>query len=209
MSSVAKSLGGVGELDPAGIVHDETISFTRMYFGCIKLFIWAVTTEIFRIAPVLIWPWKLDAVRTPVWRSGMRNRFTAISVAVVSLFVVSAPLFAHHGNAAYDTDKRITLKGTVTDWLWSNPHCLVQLDVTNDSGQVARWVLETENPSSMIRTGWTKDSMKVGDQVTATVVQVKDGRPIGRIVDVVLPSGEKLKGRAVAEAKAPAEPPKQ
>jgi hypothetical protein len=138
----------------------------------------------------------------------MRNRFAAISVTVLGLLAVSAPLLAHHGNAAYDTDKRITLKGTVTDWLWSNPHCLVQLDVTNESGQAVRWVLETENPSSMIRTGWTKDSVKIGDQITATATQVKDGRLVGRIIEIVLPSGEKLKGRAAAERKAPEEPPK-
>jgi Family of unknown function (DUF6152) len=141
----------------------------------------------------------------------MRNRFAAISTAVVCLLVVSAPLFAHHGNAAYDTDKKLILKGTVSDWLWSNPHCLVQLDVTNESGQVARWVLETENPSSMIRTGWTKDSMKVGDQVTATVTQVKDGKLVGRIIEIVLPSGEKLRGRAAgqpSQPRGPEEPPK-
>ena len=131
-----------------------------------------------------------------------------IGFAMLGLLAVSAPLAAHHGNAAYDTDKRIILKGTVSDWLWSNPHCLVQLDVTNDGGQVVRWVLETENPSSMIRTGWTKDSMKIGDQISATVTQVKDGRLVGRIVEIVLPSGEKLKGRAVAEPKTPAEPSK-
>ena len=144
--------------------------------------------------------------RTFLWWAPSRAR--ARSFAMLGLLAVSAPLAAHHGNAAYDTDKRIILKGTVTDWLWSNPHCLVQLDVTNESGQVVRWVLETENPSSMIRTGWTKDSMKAGDQISATVTQVKDGRLVGRIVEIVLPSGEKLKGRAVAEPKAPAEPPK-
>jgi hypothetical protein len=139
----------------------------------------------------------------------MRNRVVAaVSVAVLGLLSVSVPLLAHHGNAAYDTDKKLTLKGTVTDWLWSNPHCLLQLDVTSESGQAVRWVLETENPSSMIRTGWTRDSMKVGDQVTATVTQVKDGRPIGRIIEIVLPSGEKLRGRAAGETKAPEGPAK-
>jgi hypothetical protein len=139
----------------------------------------------------------------------MMKMLSTISFAVVGLLAVSLPVFAHHGNAAYDTDKKITLKGTVAEWLWSNPHCLVQLDVTDEKGQAAHWVLETENPSSMIRTGWTKDSMKVGDQVTATVLQVKDGRLIGRIVEVVLPSGEKLRGRAAGiEPKAPEEPAK-
>jgi len=150
--------------------------------------------------------------RAPLRNSRQPSRARTRSVAVLGLLTVCVPLLAHHGNAAYDTDKKLTLKGTVTDWLWSNPHCLVQLDVTNETGQVVRWVLETENPSSMIRTGWTKDSMKVGDQVTATVLQVKDGRLVGRIVEIVLPSGEKLRGRAAGQPnqpRGPEEPPKQ
>ena len=76
---------------------------------------------------------------------------------------------------------------------------------------MARWVLETENPSSMIRSGWTKDSLKVGDSATVTVVPVKDGRLVGRIVEVALPNGEKLRGRGIppADTKTQEEPPKQ
>ncbi len=129
----------------------------------------------------------------------MKGKFLMILALGIGVSILSRPLVAHHGNAAYDTDKKLSLKGTVAEWLWSNPHCLVQLDVTDESGQVAHWVLETENPSSMIRNGWTKDSLKVGDQVTATVLRVKDGRSIGRIVEILLPSGEKLRGRAAGE----------
>ena len=62
----------------------------------------------------------------------MRSKVEVISFAVIGLLVISVPLFAHHGYVAYDTDKKVTLKGTVTRWLWSNPHCLLQLDVTDD-----------------------------------------------------------------------------
>jgi hypothetical protein len=110
--------------------------------------------------------------------------------------LVSLPLLAHHGNAVYDDTKTITLKGTVTQWAWSNPHCILHLDVTDDSGQVVPWIVETENPTSMFNIGWTKTSMKPGDQVTVTAMQVKNGKPIGRIVDVLLPSGQKLIGKA-------------
>ena len=124
-----------------------------------------------------------------------------IVFAVVSGFsVLSAPLAAHHGFASYDTDKKITIKGTVAEWIWSNPHCVVQLDATEEGGQVVRWVLETENPSSMIRSGWTKDAIKVGDQITMTVTPVKNGRPVGRIVEVLLPNGQKLQGRGFPAA---------
>jgi hypothetical protein len=117
---------------------------------------------------------------------------------VVSVF--SSPLVAHHGGAAYDTDKKVTVKGTVTDWLWSNPHCILQLDASDDGGQVAHWVLETENPSSMIRSGWIKDSLKIGDEVSVVVVPPKTGGRIGRIVEVTLPDGHKLLGRGYSVA---------
>src|SRR5260221_9970737 len=128
--------------------------------------------------------------RTRIWRSAMRNK-----VAVIGLLFVSASLFAHHGYVAYDTDKKVTLKGTVTRWLWSNPHCLLQLDVTDDSGHVAHWIAETENPSTLTRVGWTEKSLKPGDQITLNALPVKTGNPVGRIIDVVLSSGQRLAGR--------------
>jgi hypothetical protein len=125
----------------------------------------------------------------------MRNKLAAISFAVVCLLAVSVPLFAHHGYAAYDTDRKVTLKGTVTRWIWSNPHCMIQLDVSDDSGHVVHWITETENPSTMSRSGWTDKSIKVGEQITVIALPVKNGNPAGRILEVVLASGEKLPGR--------------
>jgi hypothetical protein len=125
----------------------------------------------------------------------MRIKPATISMAFVGLLAVSLPLLAHHGYAAYDTDRKVTLKGTVTRWVWSNPHCLLQLDVTDDSGHVAHWTAETENPTAMSRVGWTDKSIKLGDQITLTVLPVKSGAPVGRIIDVVLPDGQKLPGR--------------
>ena len=109
--------------------------------------------------------------------------------------IFSSPLVAHHGGAAYDGDKRVTVKGTVSDWLWSNPHCILQLDGTDESGQTGHWVTETENPSSMIRTGWTKDSLKVGDPITVTLVPPKTGGRSGRIIEITFADGHKLQGR--------------
>ena len=145
--------------------------------------------------------------RTRRWR--LNGKFVTILALSIGVAISSAPLAAHHGFANYDTDKRVTLKGTVAEWIWSNPHCLLQLDASDGSGQVVRWVLETENPSSMIRSGWAKDSLKIGDQVTITVVPVKGGRPVGRIAEVLLPNGQKLHGRGIsADPKTSEEPPK-
>lgn len=126
----------------------------------------------------------------------MKGKFLAGFVLVLAIAFVSLPLFAHHGNAAYDDTKTITLKGTVTQWLWANPHCVLHVDVPDEGGQVVSWIVETENPTSMFNIGWTKDSMKPGDKVTVTALAVKNGQPIGRIVDVLLPSGQKLTGKA-------------
>jgi len=107
------------------------------------------------------------------------------------------PAFAHHGAAAYDVEKKVTLKATVTQWSWSNPHCLLQLDVTDDAGHVVHWITETQNPLSMANLGWSNESFKPGDQVTVTVTPAKNGRPIGQIVDAVLANGQKLNARNI------------
>jgi len=125
----------------------------------------------------------------------MLKRLGIISLAIVGLMAVSVPLFAHHGYASYDTDRKVTLKGTVTRWIWSNPHCLLQMDVTDDSGHVVHWVAETENPSTLARIGWSDKSLKPGDQITLTALPLKNGNPVGRIIDVVLSNGQKLAGR--------------
>jgi hypothetical protein len=128
----------------------------------------------------------------------------------LSVCIASIPLAAHHGNAAYDTEKTITLKGTVTQWFWANPHCVLELDAKSDSGEVVHWSAETENPTTMSHQGWMKSSFKPGDQVTVTVITVKNGKPIGRIVEAVTANGQKLAGRIVAPLPAyNPEPPKQ
>jgi hypothetical protein len=117
----------------------------------------------------------------------MRN----ISVAVLTL-LISAPLLAHHGAAALDTGKEITLKGTVTGWTWSNPHCFLQFDAKDASGTVRNWAVETQNPTAMTQRGFSRSAFKAGDAVTVTLEPVKNGQPIGRLLTVILPGGEKL-----------------
>jgi len=127
----------------------------------------------------------------------LKGKFLLCVALGIWVSTLSLPLLAHHGNSAYEMEKSITIKGTVTQWIWANPHCILQLDVTDDHGQVVPWSVETENPSSMIHYGYAKQSMKPGDLVTVTVLPAKNGKPIGRIVEVVLPSGQKLSGRGI------------
>jgi len=125
----------------------------------------------------------------------LKGKFLVILAVGLAVSIFCAPLAAHHGYAAYDTDKKVTVKGTVTDWRWSNPHCVLQLDVTDGTGQVSHWVAETENPATMARNGWSKEAIKVGDQITVSAIPVKNGRPVGRILELVLPNGQHLAGR--------------
>src|SRR5437879_13324789 len=72
----------------------------------------------------------------------MRNKLTTIFLVGVGFLTVSVPLFAHHGNAAYATGTKITVKGTVTEWVWANPHCWLKFDAKDDKGEVEDWILE-------------------------------------------------------------------
>jgi len=106
--------------------------------------------------------------------------------------LVSTPIFAHHGNAAFDVGKRLELKGTVTEWVWSNPHCWLKFDVKDESGKTVNWVTETTNSADMVERGWSRLTFKAGDQVTVTLEPVKSGAPVGRLQFVVLPNGKTL-----------------
>jgi hypothetical protein len=110
------------------------------------------------------------------------------------VLLTSASPFAHHGAASFDTSKQVTLKGTVTEWIWANPHCFLKMDAMDDTGTVRNWALEAQNPTTMSSRGWARNSFKPGDQVTVVLEAVKNGAPIGRIVKVTLPNGSSLEG---------------
>ena len=122
----------------------------------------------------------------------MRNMILAVSTAAVGVLLVSVLLAAHHGAAALDTGKQMTLKGTVTEWIWSNPHCFLQFEAKDDTGTVRNWAVETQNPTTMTQRGFSRTSFKAGDEVTVILEPVKNGQPIGRLLTVVLPGGQKL-----------------
>ena len=123
----------------------------------------------------------------------MTRRNAAGFALVVALLVSSVSLFAHHGNAAFDTTKKLTLKGVVTEWVWANPHCWLKFDVKNDKGEVTHWLAEETNPPGLINSGWYKDSLKVGDDVTVILIPTKNGQPMGRVDRVILANGKVLR----------------
>jgi hypothetical protein len=106
--------------------------------------------------------------------------------------LLAVPVLAHHGNAAFDVGKMLELKGTVTEWVWANPHCWLKFDVKDANGKVVNWVAETTNSADMTEKGWSKRTFKAGDPVTVTLEPVKSGQPVGRVQFVVLANGQTL-----------------
>src|SRR5260370_18542332 len=108
----------------------------------------------------------------------MRSKAMVAFALAVGCVTFSAPLVAHHGTAAFETAKKLTLKGTVTEWLWSNPHCLLQLDVKGNDGKVGHWVAATQNPVPMTNIGWSKAAIRAGEEETVTRFHVHNGVPL-------------------------------
>lgn len=102
------------------------------------------------------------------------------------------PMFAHHGSAAYDLSKPVVLKGTIKEFDWANPHCLIMFDVQDDKGNAVHWAGEVGSPSALGGHGWSRSSLHPGDPVTVYIFQAKSGAPVGRISKVVLTDGKEL-----------------
>jgi hypothetical protein len=113
-------------------------------------------------------------------------------IAAAAILTFGIPMWAHHGNAAYDDKNPITIKGTVTEFAWVNPHVQIYLDVKNDKGEVAHWSVETYSPGKLVRAGWTKDVVKPGDMVSITLIPARSGSPVGFLHKMVLPNGKEL-----------------
>ena len=137
----------------------------------------------------------------------MKDKFLGVLLGVVGCVAISVPLIAHHGAASFDTTRELNLKGTVTDWIWANPHCFLKFDAKDETGTVRNWAVEVSNPTDMVKRGWARTSFKAGDEVTVTLQPVKGGAPVGRLRNVVLPNGQSLgTGAPPAGAAAPAAP---
>jgi hypothetical protein len=135
----------------------------------------------------------------------MKNRLIRSLGVALALLIVSVPLLAHHGAAQFDVGKKVTVKGTVTEWFWSNPHCFLRFDVAGADGQVVHWAVETQSGPNILPQGFSKQSFKVGDEVTVTLEPVKNGRPMGRLLQVLLPDGSTLPLRVGDAAQPPAQ----
>ena len=123
----------------------------------------------------------------------MKNRIVVLVFASIVLFTVVIPsTSAHHGNAGYGK-KTVVVKGTITEWRWTNPHSFLKFDAKDENGNVVHWIGEWNAPSTLINFGITAKSFTVGEEVTVTMDgMAKSGANLGRVTKVVLPTGQEL-----------------
>jgi len=123
----------------------------------------------------------------------MKARLLAVVVAGLGLLLCTVPMLAHHSFAAeYDSAKPITLTGTVTKVEWMNPHARFYIDVKDEKGEMNNWELELGSPNGLMRQGWTRNSLKKGDQVTISGSLAKDGSKLANARTVKLADGRQV-----------------
>jgi hypothetical protein len=122
----------------------------------------------------------------------VKVRLIASLALAVGLLVLCGPVVAHHGSQGYDFSKRISLKGTVSRFVWANPHCQIYFDAKDDKGSIVNWAVELNNPGNLVRLGWNHVALKMGDEVTLVFNPGKEGKPVGICADVFFADGRKL-----------------
>jgi hypothetical protein len=122
----------------------------------------------------------------------MKLKTLHLIVVLLVQFLFGGPIYAHHGTAAYDTEKSLTLKGVVTSFEFINPHAEIRVTVTDENGRTVNWLAETNNPNRLARRGWNRNLLKPGDMITIVGNPVKSGAPNLRLTKVVLADGREF-----------------
>jgi len=131
----------------------------------------------------------------------MKNNLRSPLGLLAGVLLISAPAFAHHGGSEYDTKNLVTMKGTVTEFHWANPHCQVLFEAKDDSAKGVNWAIETLAPAVLKRAGWSPETLHPGDPITITFAPSVRGTPVGMIRKVVLPTGKELTGGTIGETR--------
>jgi len=120
----------------------------------------------------------------------------ALFFVLTAAAIVSQPLAAHHGRGkAYDMKTRLTLKGTVSQVKWQNPHVLIYMDVKDEANNVVTWAFENSSVHTLATQGYSRNTLKFGDQITAIVNPAANGEPLGIVVKVILANGKEIMSR--------------
>jgi hypothetical protein len=115
---------------------------------------------------------------------------------LLAVIATATPLAAHHGRgASFDMKKQVTLKGTVSQVKWQNPHVLIFIDVPDEAGRVVTWAFENSNVHTLATQGYSRNTLKFGQPITAIVNPAANGEPLGIIVKIVLEDGKVIMSR--------------
>jgi hypothetical protein len=121
------------------------------------------------------------------------ERFGVIAGVGLLLVLAATPAWAHHSFAAeFDANKPVHLKGTVTRMEWINPHAWIHMDVKRPDGTVEKWMIEGGTPNTLLRRGFTKNSLLYGTEIVVDGYQAKDGSLKANGRDLTFPDGRKL-----------------
>jgi len=121
----------------------------------------------------------------------------SIIIAAIAALSFSANSFSHHSFAAvFDAEKPVEASGTVTEVEWMNPHAWIYIDVVGEDGETVNWAFELGSPNGLMRRGWTRKSVQVGDKISVTGYLARDGSNRGNIKSIVLADGKELTGNS-------------
>jgi hypothetical protein len=122
----------------------------------------------------------------------MKRSTIVWGILVATLFVGSSSAFAHHESGPYNGLKATTLKGTVTEFAFANPHVHIFFDAKNEKGETEHWAAECASPRKLASGGFSRDTLKPGDQVKITVYPAMNGKTVGSFIKIILPDGKEL-----------------
>jgi Family of unknown function (DUF6152) len=123
----------------------------------------------------------------------MKNLFLLLVTMTAGFVLMPGSASAHHGYAAFDTSAEVTLKGTVTDFHFTNPHCVVEFDVKDDKGQVQNWKAELTSANHLVPKGWTETTVQAGDELAITGYRAKNGAPSLWVNKIRMANGQEIK----------------
>ena len=121
-------------------------------------------------------------------------------ILIVAWLMGAGPLAAHHGRGAtYEMKKQVTLKGVVSEVAWRNPHVVIYMDVKEPDGTVVNWAFENSSVGTLARQGYNRNTLRVGQEITAIVNPSAQGAPRGIVVKVILADGREIMSRERGE----------